>query len=127
MQRFIRFFYLENFKKVMLKSVIVLVVCALSTVLYAGEFEAPYRGAEANSHVCKAAYDVLVEAEGSKYAADNMLSEYFSNDAIRFFAIYTGAGSINSQDYKKAYRKLDRGSWNTNATQVSYCIAYNFI
>jgi len=99
----------------------------VTTATSAGEFEAPYRDTEANAHVCKAAYDVLVADEGSKYAADNLLLDFFSQDALRFFAIFTGAGSINSQDYKIAYRKLDRGSWNTNATQVSYCISYNYI
>jgi hypothetical protein len=107
--------------------VITLMLATFSTIAFTGEFEAPYTGTEANSHVCKAAYDVLVSDEGSKYAADNMLLEFFSKDAIRFLTIYTGAGSINSQDYKKAYRKLDRGPWNTNTTQVSYCIGYNFI
>ena len=107
--------------------IIVLVVSMIAITASASEFEAPYRGSEANSHVCKAAYDVLVAAAGSKYAADNMLLEFFSKDAIRFLTVYTGAGSKNSQDYKKAYRKLNRGSWNTNATQVSYCIGYNFI
>ena len=65
--------------------------------------------------------------EGSKDAADNLLLDFFNQDALRFLMIFTGAGSINHPDYKKAYRKLDRGSWNTNATQVSYCIGYNYI
>jgi hypothetical protein len=112
----------------MFKSILIaLLVSILSTVVSAGEFEAPYRDTEANAHVCKAAYDVLVADEGSKYAADNLLLGFFNQDALRFLTIFTGAGSVNSQDYKKAYRKLDRGSWNTNTTQVSYCIGYNFI
>jgi hypothetical protein len=98
----------------------------LSANSLANEFEPPYRDTEANSHVCKAAYDVLVADEGSKYAADTILKGFFNQDALRFLAIFTGAGSINSSDYKNAYRKLDRGSWNTNASQVSYCIAYNY-
>ena len=106
---------------------IIFFLLALPLETLANEFEAPYRGTEANSHVCKAAYDVLVLDEGSKYAADNILKSFFNQDALRFLAIYTGAGSINNNDYKKAYRKLNRGPWNTNVTQVSYCIGYNYI
>ena len=112
----------------MFKSILIaLVITIVSTIASASEFEAPYRGTEANSHVCKAAYDVLVSDEGSKYAADNLLLDFFNQDVLRFLMIFTGAGSINHPDYKTAYRKLDRGPWNTNATQVSYCIGYNYI
>ena len=112
----------------MFKSILIaLVITIVSTIASASEFEAPYRGTEANSHVCKAAYDVLVSDEGSKYAAYNLLLDFFNQDALRFLMIFTGAGSINHPDYKTAYRKLDRGPWNTNATQVSYCIGYNYI
>ena len=112
---------------VMFKSIITLVMLiTIPTTALANEFVVTYRGSQANSHVCKASYDVLVSDEGSKYAADNMLLEFISKDALHFLVIYTGAGSVNSQDYKNAFKKLDRGPWNTNTTQLGYCISYNY-
>ena len=78
----------------MFKSILTaLILSIVSTIVSASEFEAPYRGTEANSHVCKAAYDVLVSDEGSKYEADNLLLDFFNQDALRFLMIFTGAGS----------------------------------
>jgi len=112
----------------MLRTIMIVLTFIISpTSALANEFVVPYRGSLANSHVCKASYDVLISDEGSKAAADNMLLEYINQDALRFLVVYTGVGSVHSQDYKAAYKKLDRGPWNTNTMQLAYCISYNYI